>query len=403
MRIKRFSAKKLPQVIEMIKEEFGLGAVILSQRENPETGLVEVTAGVREEDLPLGAGGVEPGSEPVPAAKPVSPGTPPVSGLRAYQRAVSAGREKPEKTERSEKSGQKAVGTLGLEVKEELLGAINSGVSQIRELILDLAHRQSLAEKWRDQGEVVRLYRRLLATSLEPELARDLVEKAAASLAAWGGDLLGQLRQTVRPLIRCREGAWPRFLALVGPSGSGKTTVLVKLAALAQKRGLKVSVITLDTLKLGATGQLAQYARIMGLGLKACQSQAELDEAREIFDEADLILVDTSTRDFLAGEQLRLLAACEAQTLLVLPANLKTADLSAAYQRAMGPELWGVALSKLDETQTLGGLLTLIIEVNPILGFFSTGPRIPEDFGPARADRFLDLWLGPQTEEGVVK
>ncbi|MDR3153785.1 MAG: hypothetical protein LBW85_05810, partial [Deltaproteobacteria bacterium] len=59
MRIKRFAAKDLSRVVALIKEEFGLAAVILSQRQNPETGEVEVTAGVREEDI-----------APVPPAPP---------------------------------------------------------------------------------------------------------------------------------------------------------------------------------------------------------------------------------------------------------------------------------------------------------------------------------------------
>ncbi|MDR1083603.1 MAG: hypothetical protein LBP22_01810 [Deltaproteobacteria bacterium] len=401
MRIKRFTAKSLPEVIQQIKLEFGMGAVILSQRENPENGWAEVTAGVREEDLPENDREKppdipEPGCQsgkPAPSpetARPVSPGTPPGTGFKAYQKAVRESRKAKSNSEAEEGAGLKA----------ELKETVNSGIKEIRELILNLAHRQSLSEKWRDQAELIKLYRCLLKTSLEPELARDLAEKAAESSAAWGGDLLSQLRQTVRPLVKCREGALPRILAILGPSGSGKTTVLVKLAALAQKRALKTAAITLDTLKLGAAGQLAQYARIMGMGVKACQSRAEFDEAREIFGSADLILVDTSTRDFLGDRKSALLEGAEAQTLLVLPANLKSEDLIDIYQRTAGPDLWGLVLTKLDETRTLGSLLNLFIKVSPALGFFSTGPRIPEDFIPAQADKFLDLWLRPPLEEG---
>ncbi|MDR1608572.1 MAG: hypothetical protein LBT38_09230 [Deltaproteobacteria bacterium] len=399
MRIKRFAAKQLPEVIERIKEEFGLEAVILSQRENPENGLVEVTAGVREEDLPgslvCPVPAKTPKAEPLTAkpVKPVAPGTPKGSGLKAYQQAASLGQAKAEALEPANLAS----------LKSELKGAINFGLGELKELIWDLAHRQSLNEKWRDRADLIKLYRQLLATSLEPELARELVEMAAESHAAWGGELVSQLRQTIKPILKRQEGSLPPLLAILGPSGSGKTTVLVKLAALAQKKALKVAAITLDTLKLGAASQLAQYARIMRFGLRACQSRAELDEAREIFEGQDLVLVDTSTRDFLSDQKLGLLTGTKAKTLLVLPANLKAEDLMEAYQRALGPELWAVVFSKLDETKTLGALMSLTLKVRPNLGFFSTGPRIPEDFSLAQADKFLDLWLGSPMEEGLDK
>ena len=58
MKIKRFTARDLPTATNLIKDEFGLAALILSQRELPAEagGGVEITAGVREEDLPLRVG-----------------------------------------------------------------------------------------------------------------------------------------------------------------------------------------------------------------------------------------------------------------------------------------------------------------------------------------------------------
>jgi flagellar biosynthesis protein FlhF len=396
----------MPEVVGLIKNEFGLGAVILSQRDNPDTGWAEVTAGVREEDLPGSSAGPPAAPESPPAAaRPVSPHTPPQTGLAAYRKTLAGGRR--EAGEKAPAEEEDWTPEAGRRLRDELLAAVTGGVGQIRELILDLAHRRMLTEKWRDRTDLIQLYRRLLDTGLEPEPARDLTEKAAESQAAWGGDLMEQLRLTVRPLVKCREGNLPRILTLAGPSGSGKSTVLVKLAALLQKRGLKPAAINLDTLKLGAAGQLAQYARIMGLGLKTCQSRAEFDEAREIFDQAEVILVDTSARDFSGGTLKPILEGTGAQSLLVLPANFKSEDLFQLYERTVSPPaggmpLWAAVLSKLDETGSLGSLAGLILRTNPYLGFFSAGPRVPEDFGPASADKFLDLWLRPPAKEGGI-
>jgi flagellar biosynthesis protein FlhF len=411
MRIKRFSAPALSIVVERIKAEFGLKAVILSQREDPETGAVEVTAGVREEDLPKIP--LNPAAEesreaqrpPAKALKPATRLTPKGAGVMAYRQALG---QKDRKELDPAKDLDPALDPILPKAPpkspsfslDDVRAAIGEGIGEIRELILDLAHRRNLAEKWRDRADLVALYRKLLNTSMDPELARDLTEKAALSQLDEGGDVISSLRRTVRPLIKLQTSSWPKALAVTGPSGAGKTTALVKLAALAIKKGLTASAITLDDLKLGAAGQLAQYARILGLGIKACQTRAEFDEAREIFEGTDLLLVDTSTRDFQAKGEKAILAGSGVKNLLVLPASLKTEDLFASYANAFSPDLWGVALSKLDETKTLGGPVAFAIKAGPKFGFFSDGPKIPEDFMAASPDRLLDQWLASHSEEG---
>jgi flagellar biosynthesis protein FlhF len=271
---------------------------------------------------------------------------------------------------------------------------------ELKTLLMDLAHRQSLSEKWRDRQDLVGLYRKLLETGLSAERAREFVEKAADSLQAWGGDLMEHLRLTARPVIRCLspDSPLPRLMAMAGPSGSGKTTTLVRLAAFCQRRGLKVSAITLDTLRLGAAEQLGQYARIMGIGLKACQNKSQFDEALEIFEGSDVVLVDTNSRDLgqptLTGETCRALMGAGARLLLAVPAGLKTSDLFALHARLAGPDLLGLVLTKLDESLALGNVVTFLAGSAAPLAFISSGPRIPEDFQAATADRVISFWLG---------
>jgi flagellar biosynthesis protein FlhF len=273
-------------------------------------------------------------------------------------------------------------------------------LGELKELLLDLAHRQSLAEKWRERGELVALYRRLLETGLAPAYAREFVEAAAESLAAWGGELVDQLRKTVRPFIRTLSPgrAGPRVLAFIGPTGGGKTSALMKLAALFRQQGRKCAIISLDTLKLGAAEELLQFARIMGLGLKICQSRAEFAEARDLFEGADRILVDTSTRDFFPGPSGKdlpgALAESGAGNLLVLPATHKSQDLAAAWRSAAGPFLMGTVLTKLDETVSLGGVVNFARSMGPVFAYFSKGYKSPGDFAPADPEDLMDLWLG---------
>jgi flagellar biosynthesis protein FlhF len=341
--------------------------------------------------------------KPVPVSKP-EPEAPPkaAKALKVSKVPAALGAAAYRKVQNTPASRGDLASELSLEREIAALREfVGEEIGELKNLFWDLAHRQSLSEKWRDRPEVVSLYRALLGTGLSPQWAREFSEKSVESQDAWGGELVDHLRQTIKPRIRVLgSGApLPRLIALTGPTGAGKTTSLVRLAAWSQKNGRKVSIITLDTLKLGGVEQLARYARIMGLGLKACQNKAEFDEANEIFQESDLVLIDTNTRDFTvkgATDDLgAALMEAGAKRLLVLPAGLKTEDLESLYRAMAGPALLGVVLTKLDETMGLGNVMGFLAGHGPALGFFSVGARTPEDFVPASADKLLDYWLAP--------
>jgi len=383
MKIKRFTARDLPTATNMIKDEFGLAALILSQRELPAEsgGGVEITAGVREEDLP-------PRDEPEPGEPALKALTGPAAGAAAYARTARTGR------------GADSEPGPAWRRDLDLMGkTMTRALKELKDLILDLAHRQSLAEKWRDRPDLVNLYRRLVGTGLTPEHARGMVEVAAESARAWGGEVFGHLRRTLESKLRLADLSLspPKALALMGPSGVGKTTALVNLAAFYRQRGRQTAAITLDTVRLGAAEQLTRYARIMGLGVAVCQNREEFASALELFENHDLVFIDTPGRSFQKPEGRRDIAAfldqAGASAILVLPATMKETDLTAALDRARGFKDLSLILTKFDETEALGGLMSFIISGTPRLSFFSLGPKTPEDFVQATAEKFLSLWL----------
>jgi flagellar biosynthesis protein FlhF len=115
----------------------------------------------------------------------------------------------------------------------------------------------------------------------------------------------------------------PTIVALVGATGAGKTTSLLKLAgqySLLHKK--KVSLITADTIRLGAVEQLKAFCRVLGLNLRVVLSPEEMAAAVAEMGGQDLVLVDTpggSQRDQLHNSQVKafLQAAQPAETHLV--------------------------------------------------------------------------------------
>ncbi|UQZ89941.1 flagellar biosynthesis protein FlhF [Deltaproteobacteria bacterium Smac51] len=420
MKIKRFTARDLPTATHMIKEEFGLAAIILSQKELPpdQGGGVEITAGVRDEDMPRKA----PADDSGPGFASVGRKSPSQSAPeKTAGEDESFDNPPPERPHAKPKAGQamgaaayRRASTVLAEPSESMImkemenlgGTLGREIGELKSLILDLAHRQSLAEKWRDRPDLVSLYRRLIDTGLTPEHSRALVEIAAESAQAWGGEVMEHLRKAMRPKLRIADLSIgpPKYLALVGPSGMGKTTTLVNLAAFYRQRGLKVAAITLDTLRLGAAEQLTQYARILGLGVRVCQNHNEFNEAREIFEGSDLVLIDTPSRGFQKKDGRQELVSyfdeAKASTLLVLSAAMKENDLAACLNQGRTFREAGLVITKFDETESLGSLIGFVISQTPRLAFFTLGPKTSEDFVMANPDKLMELWLGDAMPKG---
>lgn len=363
MQIKRFHARDIKTALQMVKNDLGPEAVILSTREikdRSEGGpAVEVTAG----------GGVPPKVQP-PASQ---------DKTGDLKKAAPS-------------TGDWTPAFKGLE----------GGLAEIKELLLDLTHRASLSERLRDQQVMVRLYRDLLAAELDPSIARALVERAADAnghgVEPWTAlehYLAKQLK--VSPALVPGEKTGVRYLALVGPSGAGKTTTLAKLAAYwTMRHQKKVAIINLDTFRLGASEQIRTYARIMGLPVRLAQGRDELLQAIELFENMDVVLIDTSGRALLPNDTDKeihgLLDTIVGLTvLLVVSATTKDRDLALAIQRSCELPVESLIVSKIDETDRYGNVINNLLKFKKSVSFLTNGQKVPDDLIPATTNRLAEL------------
>lgn len=280
---------------------------------------------------------------------------------------------------------------------------------ELRSAVDRLTRQSQDAQAPREAPAVRQVYQHLIAQEAEPTIALDLVGQISEEVGPdqdadpqlVRGRLLELLEERLPSATLERREGEPSVVILVGPTGVGKTTTLAKLAArFALEEGQRVCLITTDTFRIAAAGQLGTYADIMDLPLEIVYSAADLSRAFARHPDIDLFLVDTpgcaQRNDVQLAElstfvQAALEAIPSACVLLTLAAPTKLRDLLEIQQGFSIMPLNGLVLSKLDETSTYGPLLSVVSQADRPVYFFTNGQNVPIDIQPATSSRLAAL------------
>ena len=185
-------------------------------------------------------------------------------------------------------------------------------------------------------------------------------------------------------------------VALFGATGVGKTTTIAKMAArFALKHGRdKVGLVTTDSNRLGAKEQLGLYSKLLGIPLKVVHDDIDLLNALNSFSDKTFVLIDTAgmgPAEINSSKYLELFsgAVTQIKNFLVLPATTHRAVLENTAKAFQGIKLDGSIFTRLDETASLGGPISVAIMNNLPVAYFSNGQKIPDDFHLARAHNLV--------------
>lgn len=256
---------------------------------------------------------------------------------------------------------------------------------------------QDMAQK--DPNRAV-LINRLMALGVNESLAEQVagfVPPQLSEQAAWQNaqDILSQQLNTTNNDIIHRGGV----VSLVGPTGVGKTTTLAKLAArYAQAHGAEhVALISTDTYRIGGFEQLETYGKIIGCQVKLAKDAKTLDQLIQQFANKKLILIDTAgmgQRDMRLAEHLATLVAnsrIRIRNYLVLAANTQQRVMQENVERFKKIPLCGCIYTKLDESLSMGEIITTSIQNGLPIGYLTDGQRVPEDIKVANAAKLVSL------------
>jgi len=292
-------------------------------------------------------------------------------------------------------------------VDQRVFDSMRSELNGLRELLEVQLGSLAWNQLQGRQPQQANLWRRLQRIGLSGPLSRDLLElvnEIDEPRQAWRMLLAHLARMIVTPEVEpLEEGG---VIAMVGPAGMGKTTTLAKLAArYVLKYGAQnIALVSMDSFRIGAQEQLKTLGRILNVSVTHVDPGQSLAQALDPLLRKRVVLIDTAglqASDPALRMQLESLAGrgIKAKNYLVLATTSQKQVLTAAYHSYKRCGLAGCILTKLDETASLGEVLSLAISHELPVAYLTDGPRIPDDLHLPRRHQLVSRAVSVQMQE----
>lgn len=365
MKVYQFIADNAASAVDQIRRQLGPGAVVLSVRQLPASGIsrlwtaprIEVLAGVASSaDAPEAGNSTPPGRLDVRDSDEVTtPGAlAPVTSAPARGASLLGASD----IRDSGDHGLPDPVKLGIRRPNwrlpEMLGDLGLSPMHVHQLSDHLAQRHGDAP---------------------PTELREEISMTCALLAEWWDR---------KPLPPSRSS----LHVFVGPAGSGKTTALCKWLTQAKLlAGHSARVWRLDSAVANTAESLSVYGEI--LGVPVARSLTFADGPPPDIGFIDLPGVDWKDAAAIRELARRLTELPPAQVHLVLNAAYDAAILQAQAAAFRQMPVQDIVLTHLDEETRWGKVWNLVLGTNYRVGWLSAGQNIPGMFCAATAGEIL--------------
>ncbi|WP_163530599.1 flagellar biosynthesis protein FlhF [Halobacillus ihumii] len=355
MKVKKFQAGTMPEVMKKVKQELGTDAVILNSKPIQVGGILGFFKKTEVEVIAA----IEPAPRSI--AKKISNDEATASSLKAES---------------------------NVEVLKEL---------QSLKMMLHRQMQQSASSE-----TIEKVNQLLINQEVEPELARKITDQLLdlsgdeAQLDEQWDVLTKRVLQAKLSHLSFGEPSFKKkFIHLVGPTGVGKTTTVAKMAADAVlNRKLNVAFITTDTYRIAAIDQLKTYAKILDVPFEVAYSLDDYRKAREKLSDYDLVFIDTAGRNFRDEQYVRELKQLihfseDTETYLVLSLTAKYRDMTAIYDQFTGIPIEKLIFTKEDEAERVGGAVSMAVNHDIGIAYVTHGQNVPDDIKPASSEALI--------------
>lgn len=400
MVIKKFQAASENEAMLQVKEEMGSDAVIMNIKKTKHKGvmklfkptLVEVTAAIEEA-----------ADEPIIPKKKESLNLVADEPVKFTMEEIPKIMEEPEEKNESFDYGNISKNETAIEEKLDNLQNL---------LEKQMGKEMEEAEEEDEKDETMKflqlIYNTLLDNEVNEKYANQLIDEI--SMARKENVSIDILLANIYQKMILKFGepvpvtkSNGNIVFFVGPTGVGKTTTVAKIASkLKLEEKKKIALLTTDTYRIAATEQLHTYAEILDVPFKVIYTPEELKEAKEEFQEYDMILVDTAGHSPSNQEQRndlkRFIDSVEEEKeknlYLVVSATTKYKDLLKIVDSYETFKNVKIIFTKLDETTTLGNILNVRMYTNADLSYVTCGQNVPDDISLLDAQKIVRKLLG---------
>ena len=364
MQVRRYKARTIHDAVNLVKQELGPEALILSTRK------------MREEKK-----------------------APSYKTQEFFEiTAVPGGSHKA-------KGPFSSTGQASIDERDQaLLGSLKSELMSIKEIIFLLSSSGKLAEGFRLNPGAIEVYGRLIRSGIAEPYAQLFLERGGAFKKSGERHSKHLHERVFKEVMKVIEVTDPFshdrgqvISALIGPTGVGKTTTIAKLAAnLSLKEKKRVGLISIYNYRIAAVDQLKTYAGILGIPCFVAFNRAELEFALSRMKERDVILMDTAGHGHYDAERIEglgeLIGSClPIRSHLVLSAVTNEFEMERAAKNFGRLKFSSYIFTKTDETQARGVIINQLFKLRMPISFVTTGQRVPEDIFKATKTTILRL------------